>query len=1148
VSDEAPAGRKPRFLVLGPLSVELAGATVPLGGRLRRALLADLILHAGEVLPVDRIVDDLWGTTPPDDPVNTLQVYVGQLRRVLEPDRRSRGPARVLVSTPPGYQLVVDDSSLDVLDFEKQIREARALLAQGNVSRARTALHEALLLWRGPPLPEFADAPFARPGLARLEELRLGALEERLELDLTAGQHTHVVAELETLTSQSPFRERLWELRVLALYRADRQAEALAAYQQLRRLFRDELGIDPGTRLQELERAVLSHDPALAPAAQRPVVVRAGTQAIDPLIGRRAELEQLELLLPDTHEGTASLVLITGEAGTGKSRLVAELATMAWASGASVSSGRCFAGDSAPAFAPVLECLVELARGSEPTRLREAAPAAAVIARLLPELTEVFGQLPAPTPLPPEEDRLRLYDAAGRMLVILTRGAPALLILDDLHWADEGSLSLAAYLLRVARHAPLLLVGCYRADEVPAGSAVARGLATLGRESSPTRIALHPLSDEEATALVLSVLGRGDDALITQVVRRGGGHPFFLRELARSAVDGLLDPLHVPPAARDLVHQRLQGFPDPARRLAAAASVFDGPWDVAVAAAAARLPDDEAADALDELILGGLVIPTGSACEFVHDIARQAIYDSLTLPRRASLHRAAARAVEQLWSVDRQHRFAAELARHYACSTSLGPDRAGAEHADRAAAAAEAVQAHDDAARRLKLAIELLPTTDADRLPRLHARRGRAMLATGAAEAGLQELAAAIPLIEAAEGPEAATTVLADAAEAAAAAANWSAAAILARRGLELVADDGEPVWSRLQTTALLAEGIDDPQWPGIILGTADQLRLAAAVRRLPADARPQASVFFRAFASREDVYETAVDDPGALTFWAGDFRRALEQLVPLADQEEESGQLEAAVLLVVTQARCHTALGEFARADAAVARGVDLVGRLAAPSVFAGHLLASEEERWAALGEGWGNYRFDVSAALDERRARWYAVVVRASTARVMAHLGAPEDAMARLVPLLDAVDAAPGWAENYPRILFAAAEVHWLAGRSDHAQRLARNAAEKVLSADFRYPMTDVRLTLARLAAVQGRDDEALDWFAQARTVIAEQGALPLSVVLDHDEAVVQLRTGHRREASALRARALATAEALNMQGWARALAPASRSPQPG
>lgn len=1144
MDDERPAADPLRLLALGPLAVELDGTALPLGGRLRRALLADLVLHAGEVLSVDRLVEDLWGTSPPDDPVNTLQVYVAQLRRLLEPRRRSRAPARVLVSAPPGYRLVVDASCVDVLAFEEQLAAARTHLARGDGPRARTGLQGALRLWRGPAVPEFADAAFARSALARLDELRLGALEERLDLDLAAGQHAHVVAELEALTSLSPFRERLWEHRVLALYRAGRQADALAACQQVRRLLRDELGIDPGAGLQDLERAVLSHDPSLAPSIQR-TVLRPAPPTADSFVGRQAELEQLERLLRRAADRGATLAFVTGEAGTGKSRLVVEFATRAWAGGVSVSSGRCFAGESAPAFAPVLECLVELARASEPSRLSGAAPAAAVVARLLPELIEVFGRLPAPVPLPPEEERLRLYDAAGRMLVVLTRGAPALLVLDDLHWADEGSLSLLAYLLRVAREAPVLIVGCYRRGEVPPGSAVARGLAAVDRETAATRVALHPLQDEEASALVRSMLDPADEALVARILGRGAGHPFFLRELARSAADGLLDPVAVPPAAHDLVAQRLQEFPDAARLLVAAACVFDGPWELAVAAGAAGLGDEEAADSVDQLILGGLVIATGLDCEFVHDIVRQAVYESLTAPRRARLHRAAARSMERCWSLDRQRRSAADLARHFACSAGLGPDASGAEHADHAAAAAEAVHAHGDAARLLQLALDLLPAAEAGRRPRLRARRGRVLLASGAVEAGLQELAAAIPLLVAAEGDRAAAVVLADAAETAAAASGWSAAAALARRGLELVSDDREPVWSQLQTTALLAEGIDDPQWPGIILGTPDQLRLAAAVRRLPAADRPRASVFFRAFGSREEVQQTSADDAGALTFWAGDYRRALEQLGPLADQAQEAGRLEEAILHAATQARCHTALGEFADADAAFARSVDLVGRLAAPSVFIGHLLSAEEERWAALGEGWGDPRSDVSAAIDERRARWYAVVVRASTARVMANLGAVEAAMTHLEPLLEAVDAAPGWTENYPRILFAAAEVHWLAGRADHADLLARNAADKVLAPDFRYPMTDVRLTLARLAAVRGWDDEALDWFAQARDVLDQQGARPLSVVLDHDEALVQLRTGHQRAATALRERGLVVAEALGARGWARALAAA---PGPG
>lgn len=1148
MSEEPAAARELRFFVLGSLAAQRAGQALPLGGRLRRALLADLLLHAGEVLPVDRLVEDLWGPAPPNDPLNTLQVYVGQLRRLLEPDRRSRTPAQLLVSVAPGYQLVVDGHLVDALDFEARVRAARGLLVQGRSAQAGPALHDALRLWRGQVLPEFIDASWARARIARLEELRLGALESRLECDLAAGQHDHVIAELEALTGQAPFRERLWELRVLALYRAGRQADALAAYAQVRQLFRDELGIDPGAALRDLERAVLAQDPALVLAPTLPISVRAVPTTAGALVGRRDECAQLERLLADAAEG-ASLAFVTGEAGTGKSRLVAELATRAWAGGVSVASGRCFEGASAPAFAPVLGCLVELARASDSGRLQEAAPAAAVVARLLPDLADVFGELAAPTPLPPAEDRLRLYDAAGRMLVILTRGAPALLVLDDLHWADDGSLSLLAYLLRVARPAPLLLVGCYRAGEVPAGSEVARGLAAMEREVRASRLALPPLADEDAAVVVRQVLGAAaGDGLVARVVARGDGHPFFLREIARMATDGNFDVGGVPPAAGELVVRRLQAFPESARRLAEAASVFDGPWQVAVAAVAAGMEGDEAADAVDQLILGGLVIPTVAACEFVHDIARQAVYASLTPPRRARLHRAAARSMEQLWSLDRQHTAASELAHHYRESVDLGPDAAGAEHAERAAAAAEALSDSRDAVRLLQLALDLVPAADAHRLPRLRARRGRALLASGQVAAGLQELAEVLPRIQDVEGPNAAATILADAAETAGAAAHWSAAAVLARRGLELVPDDCDPEWSRLATTALLAEGIEDPHWPGIIFGTPEQARLSAAVRRLPSPERPPASVFFRAFASRDDVVETAADEPGALAFWAGDYRRALALALPRAEQAEQSGQLEVAMVHAAIAARCHTALGEFVEADGAFAQGVGLAGRLTAPSVFAGFLVTAEQERWVALGEGWGEFRFDASAALDERQARWYGVAVRAFGARVMAHLGATDQAMAHLEPLLEAVDAAPGWAENYPAILFAATEVHWLARRADHTELLARNAAEKVLEADFRYPMTDVRLTLARLAAVRGRDDEALDWFAQARAVLNEQGALPLSVVLDHDEAVVQLRTGHRREASFLHARALAAAEELGMKGWARVLAATSRPPASG
>lgn len=230
VTDEG-AWDRPNLRLLGPLAVDLGALPLHIGGRLRRALLVDLALHPNEVLSTDRLVEDLWGDSPPADPLNTVQVYVGQLRRILEPARARREPARLLVSTPPGYELVADHAHLDVLAFESLVAAGQAALSRGDRALGARSLRDALSLWRGDPLPEFADARFARARLTRLADLRLTALEARIEADLVCGDPRHVVGELDVLTSEHPFRERLWELRMLALYRAGRSAEALRAYQ-----------------------------------------------------------------------------------------------------------------------------------------------------------------------------------------------------------------------------------------------------------------------------------------------------------------------------------------------------------------------------------------------------------------------------------------------------------------------------------------------------------------------------------------------------------------------------------------------------------------------------------------------------------------------------------------------------------------------------------------------------------------------------------------------------------------------------------------------------------------------------------------------------------------------------------------------------
>jgi YVTN family beta-propeller protein len=248
------------FRVLGPFEVAERGEPLDVGVGKQRALLAVLVLSAGEVVSTDRLIDALWGDRPPASALNSVRVYVSHLRRTLGNGR--------LLTRGRGYLLTVEPEQVDLGRFERLVAEGREALAAGQAERAADVLQEALALWRGPALVDFASEPFAQGEIARLEELRVAALEERLEADLALAHHGELVPELEALVHTNPLRERLRAQLMLALYRSGRQAEALEAYRQARATLVGELGLEPGRRLQELERAILSQDPRLDPPAR----------------------------------------------------------------------------------------------------------------------------------------------------------------------------------------------------------------------------------------------------------------------------------------------------------------------------------------------------------------------------------------------------------------------------------------------------------------------------------------------------------------------------------------------------------------------------------------------------------------------------------------------------------------------------------------------------------------------------------------------------------------------------------------------------------------------------------------------------------------------------------------------------------------
>jgi DNA-binding SARP family transcriptional activator len=278
------------FRILGPLEIWDDGVALRVAGDRQRALLAILLLHAGEVVPGDRLMDELWGDSQPTAGAAALRVRVSQLRKTLRDD------GSLIAARAHGYVLRIEPDQLDLHRFERLVGEGERALSSGDPALARDRLGDALALWRGAPLADFTYARFAGTAVLRLEELRLAAVELRIEADLALGRHAAVVGELEALVADHPLRERFWAQRMLALYRSGRQAEALAAYRSARNRLVDEVGIEPSPRLQALERGILAQDPGLDLAESRSarartiLVVTAGDGEPDRLVDFAAVL------------------------------------------------------------------------------------------------------------------------------------------------------------------------------------------------------------------------------------------------------------------------------------------------------------------------------------------------------------------------------------------------------------------------------------------------------------------------------------------------------------------------------------------------------------------------------------------------------------------------------------------------------------------------------------------------------------------------------------------------------------------------------------------------------------------------------------------------------------------------------------------
>ncbi len=1192
------------FRVLGPLEVVMGGRALALGGSRERALLARLVLSANRVVTSESLAEDLWGEALPAGATQALQVYVSRLRKVL----REGGLDDVLVTSPPGYLLRVDALAVDAARFEALAARARDLSVVGDHEGAAAALGDALALWRGPALADVVHAPFAEAERARLEEERLAALEHRIEADLACGRHSELIAELEALTRAQPFRERLWAQRMLALYRTGRQAEALRAYQELRYRLGEELGIEPSAALRRLETAILRHEPEVewqppptwprsaSPTSARGTRTPASSAAVSrssqvpgpsalpqpgrrqlegvpeaevsspaqeetaaaavppsrmPFVGRDGEFLRLHRRLAEAASGQGGLVFLSGEPGIGKTRLAEELADQATGEGAQVLWGTCLGGEWVPPYTPFAEAIESGALSADPEEIRtDLGLGGAPLARLVPALRKVLPDLPEPVPLQPDEERIRLLDAVVQLLIARSRRVPLLLCLDDLHWADGGTIAMVVHLARFACRNPMLVVGTYRDVELVPTHPLAEALPTLRQGTGYEHMRLEGLP-AEAVHTLLATLAEHEvsEAAVAALASETAGNPFFLREVlahlieegkvyrgpdGRWASDLAIRELGIPEGVREVIGRRMSRLSKEAARLLGVASVFEGTFRFDVVAAVADLGEADALDALDEALAAQLLQPAGApdAYAFSHALIRHTLSAELSPSRQVRLHRKVAEALEAAYGEHPSPAQAGEIATQYRRSAGLPGAERGVRPALQAGYHAEATGAHEEAAGLLRMALDLLPQAD-PRRPRLLGRLAVALAWAGSFEEAVEVAAAAGEAIAAAEGTEPAAQYLAGAMYACGMAGSNPHAWVLARKGLTFAETRRDVAWARFISFDLERRAAEDREDPGIPLDTPERWEAARILQA--SDLDPVApGPMMGVFASRAEVLTSA--NLAVLIGQAGEYTRSLPLLKVEAEAALSRGQFFRAARCWSFLAYCHVCLGRLDEARHALEQAQGLADRVGQPVSVA---LFGQEYLSRALDEGWEELAavFEPLAASTNPALSWARGWIHAISLRIGARRGQEDVALRFLGLLVPWLERAPAWTIAFPQMACDAAEALWLFQRLDHVDVVERALREKVVGPDFRSPTVDGRLALARLSALQGRHAEALVWFGEARRVLGGQGARPLLAIADYDEALMYVRRGEPGDLA--RARPLLEAareqfEAVGMKGW--------------
>ena len=557
--------------------------------------------------------------------------------------------------------------------------------------------------------------------MARLDALRAVATEDRLEAEVQLGGHVSVVPELEAAVGEHPFRERLWGLLMIALYRSGRQAEALRAYDRARLILREHLGVDPSPTLRALEADVLSQVPTLEwrppaledderalivapPSAAPTAVVSTGE-----LVGRRHQLDTLERALAQARGGQGRLVLLAGEAGIGKTRLAEELAARAEAEGATLAWGRAYETEGAPPFWPWTQVVRGLLTTVEPADLASL-DGAGELAKLMPEVKELVGPGERAPTAGPGAARFRLYEAVVELLLLVSSRRLLVVLIDDLHWADPLSVHLLAHLGERVDAARLLVVATYRSPDGAESAPVSDVLGRLARLRTVERLVVPGLSSDEVGRFMAQAGGfQSSPEQVATVHARTEGNPFFVAELARlMASEDLPTMESVPAGVVDVVRRRLDRLPEPTRGLLVVGSVVGRDFDLAVVAAASGLELDGTVDLIEAAVAIGVVtedVGRPGHYRFSHAVVRDTVYAQISGLRRARLHVRVGEAVAALPDADGR---TAELANHFFRGAVVdGPER-GLAYALLAHEEARSSLAYEQAEDHLRRGLEMV--------------------------------------------------------------------------------------------------------------------------------------------------------------------------------------------------------------------------------------------------------------------------------------------------------------------------------------------------------------------------------------------------------------------------------------------------------